>query len=163
MSSEQGPHALRIAVVTVFGFAAIAAAMYVYWPAGVAVGLVAGITAIVVVGRRMQAQQAQLLRDVDDPFGFADDADVDAEIFALRSRLGFDYRDFARAALAVTRAQWAAPEVLQHEMGVSPERARRLLILLEEEGFVGASVGTRERPVLVGAESESDLARLLRV
>ncbi|MDQ1530755.1 MAG: hypothetical protein QOE37_860 [Microbacteriaceae bacterium] len=51
-------HLLRVAVVATIGFSAIVIAMWAYWPAGVGLGLLLGIVATFLIGRRLEAQAA---------------------------------------------------------------------------------------------------------
>ncbi|WP_375388934.1 DNA translocase FtsK [uncultured Amnibacterium sp.] len=152
---------VRRAVLTgAGGFAAVLTAFWAWWPAGVALGLVAGCLAVLHLGRAMHAAA---LQEPAVRFGSLDgDDDLDAEFRRLRERVGDDWVPFSRAAALVTQAQWASVAGLQRELRMSTPVAQRVMGLLEREGFVGPSRGTRPRVVRVPRDRATELERLLR-
>lgn len=146
----------------VIGFAAVAALLYLFWPAGVALGLVGGVLVVVRLGMRMQAQaDAAADGDAARLIGPADeDADVRTELLALKDRLGDEYPDFARAATLVVETQYASAARLQRDLHVPYARARRLLTDLEAQRFVGPPTGPVARQVLLSRDHLPDLERL---
>jgi DNA segregation ATPase FtsK/SpoIIIE-like protein len=150
----------RVALTGAAGFAAVLLAFWAWWPAGVALGVVAGCLAVLHIGRAMQADAST------GPFvGFAglrEEDDLLAEFALLRERLGEDWPRFASAAALVTRAQWASVAGLQRELRFTAGVAQRVMGQLEREGFVGPSRGTRPRVVRVPRDRAAELERLLR-
>lgn len=140
------------------GFAALIALLWLWWPAGVLLGLVAGVVATARMGRRMhdEAQQAPVADALQ-----VDDDELWQEFRRLRVRLGDDWFGFRRAALVVTREQSASGAMLRRELGVSTADAQRLLQLLEREGFVGPARGTQARQVRVARTHAESLEELL--
>lgn len=61
---RRGVRALLV-VGLVVGLAAVAVLLWAWWPAGVALGLVVGVLAVLVMGRRMSATAALETQDVD--------------------------------------------------------------------------------------------------
>lgn len=150
--SEHGQR--RLLWTAVAAFAALLGTLWLWWPAGVVLGLAAGVVVTLHTGQRMhRAAQAEVL-GVDD--------ELWQEFRRLRVRLGDDWDAFRAAALAVTRLQSASATVLRNELGASTAQAQHLLGLLEREGFVGPPQGARPRPVRVAVEEEARLAELLR-
>jgi DNA segregation ATPase FtsK/SpoIIIE-like protein len=150
-------HPRPTAVVLVAAFAATIAALSLYWPVGVVLGLFVSLLAVNVMGRRMA-----LAADSTPHDGRLDvepEDELRHEVHRLRGALGADFADFARAAEAVVRAQRASTSGLQRTLTVSQARARYLLGLLERERFVGPHAGNRPREVLVPAEHLDDLRR----
>jgi DNA segregation ATPase FtsK/SpoIIIE-like protein len=142
-------------------FAVLLVAFWVWWPAGVVLGLVAGSLAVLRVGRAMNASA------LTEPFGglhdLAEEDDIRQEFRRLRVRLGDDWPVFSRAAVLVTQAQWASVAGLQRELRISTEAAQRIMGRLEREGFVGPSRGTRPRVVRLGRDRAPELERLMRL
>lgn len=150
------------ALALVIGFAAVVALLYVFWPAGVALGLIGGVLVVARLGIGMQAQaDAAIVGDADPLAGRADvDADVRAELRTLKDRLGDEYPDFARAATLVVDTQYASASRLQRDLHVPYARARRLLADLESQRFVGPPTGPVARQVLLSRDHLPDLERL---
>ncbi len=149
-------HPRPTAVVLAAAFAATIVTLWFYWPAGVVLGLVVSLLAVNVMGRRMMqaadsAPRQTLEADPED--------ELRDEVHRLRSALGDDFADFARAANVVVEAQRASTAGLQKKLTVSQARARYLLGLLERERFVGPHAGNRPREVLVPAEHLENLRR----
>ncbi len=151
----------RVWLVAAFVFAAVVAATVVSWQVGVVVGLALGTTATVLLGISMQRQAAATPHDGVIDFDLPGPDELWQDMRRMRVRLGDDYADFARAAEIVTASQWASVAGLQRDLRVPAARARRLLDLLETEGFVGPPRGTAPRTVLVPADSAPELRRLL--
>ena len=150
----------RIALVAGIAFLLVVVALALYWPLGVLVGLAVGVAATAVVGKAMhQAAQREDLADSLD-LGGADD-ELRQELRRLRVRLGDDWASFARAAVVVTRTQWASVAGLQRELRVPTGQAQHLMRLLEREGFVGPARGSRRREVVLGADRSEELQQLL--
>jgi len=151
---------VRRAVLTgAAGFAAILVAFWVWWPAGVALGLVAGTLAVLHLGRAMHLVALQ-----EPAVGFAalsEEDDLGMEFRLLQARIGEDWAPFSRAAALVTQAQWASVAGLQRELRMTSATAQRVMGLLEREGFVGPSRGTRPRVVRVPRDRAVELERLL--
>ena len=141
------------------GFAAVVAALWWYWPAGVALGLVFGVVATILIGRAVEAAAAS--EPHDGRLETMGEDELWQDFRRLRVRLGDDWPDFASAVMLVTRAQWASAAGLQRDLHVSAARAEHLVALLEGEGFVGPVRGTRPRDVLVDREKVPELRRLL--
>ena len=143
-------HPRQTAVVLVAAFLGTAAALYLYWPAGVVLGLFVSLLAVNVMGRRMVAAADSAPHDGD--LGLDPQAELREEVRRLRDALGDDFEDFARAAALVVGLQRAPVSAVQKGLEVTYARARYLLGLLERERFVAAPVGNRAREVLVSAE-----------
>lgn len=149
------------AMALVIGFVAVLALLHLFWPAGVAVGLIGSVVVVARLGLGMQADAdaaadaAALTTQPDD------DADVRAELQSLKGRLGDEYPDFARAATLVVDTQYASAARLQRDLHVPYARARRLLADLESQRFVGPATGPVARQVLLSRDHLSDLERLL--
>lgn len=149
-------HPRPTAVVLAAAFAATVVALWFFWPAGVVLGLVVSLIAVNVMGRRMAQAADSAPRDSLDP---DPEDELRDEVHRLRSALGDDFGDFARAADVVVAAQRASAAALQKKLTVSQARARYLLGLLERERFVGPPAGNRAREVLVPAEHLENLRR----
>ncbi|MGT2427050.1 DNA translocase FtsK [Amnibacterium kyonggiense] len=153
--------ARRIAVGGAAAFALVLLAFWVWWPAGVLLGLVIGSLAVLRVGRAMTASA------LAEPSGglheLAGEEELRAEFRRLRVRLGDDWSAFRRAALQVTQAQWASVAGLQRELRVSTATAQHLMGQLEREGFVGPSRGTRPRVVRLARDRAAELERLMQL
>jgi DNA segregation ATPase FtsK/SpoIIIE-like protein len=149
-----------MAVTGAVVFLAVLAGFWAWWPAGVALGLVAGTLAVLQVGRVMQehafADSADALSDL------AGEEELREEFARLRSSLGDDWPTFRRAAVLVTRAQWASVAGLQRELHVSTATAQHIMGRLEREGFVGPSRGGRPRVVRLARERAAELEALMR-
>lgn len=151
---------VRRAVLTgAGGFAAVLVAFWAWWPAGVALGLVAGSLAVLHLGRAMHV--AALLEPAMRFGALAEEDDVAEELRALRERIGDDWSPFGRSAVLVTQAQWASVAGLQRELRLTAVVAQRVMGQLEREGFVGPSRGTRPRVVRVPRDRVGELERLL--
>jgi DNA segregation ATPase FtsK/SpoIIIE-like protein len=151
---------LRTIAVTGAGvFAAILVAFWAWWPAGVVLGLVAGSLAVLHVGRTMQA--SALAESGDGMGATAGDEELREEFARLRSSLGEDWPTFRRAAVLVTRAQWASVAGLQRELHISTAAAQHIMGQLEREGFVGPSRGSRPRVVRLARERAAELDALM--
>ena len=148
-------HPRPTAVLLAAAFAATVAALYLYWPVGVVLGLFVSLLAVNVMGRRMVAAADSAPRE--GLFEADPEDELRQEVRRLRSALGDDFTDFARAAEAVVSAQRASTSALQKKLTVSQARARYLLGLLERERFVGPHAGNRARDVLVPAEHLENL------
>ena len=141
-------------------FVAILVGFWAWWPAGVVLGLVAGTLAVLHVGRIMQDHA---FADSVDGLGEASgEEDLRAEFVRLRSELGDDWPVFRRAAVLVTRAQWASVAGLQRELRISTAAAQHIMGRLEREGFVGPSRGSRPRVVRLARERAAELEVLMR-
>ena len=142
-------------------FALILFGFWAWWPAGVALGLVAGCFAVLRVGRAMHA--AALTETVGGLYDLSDEEDIRQEFRRLRVRLGDDWPVFSRAAVLVTQAQWASVAGLQRELRISTASAQHIMGQLEREGFVGPSRGTRARVVRLARDRSPELERLMRL
>jgi hypothetical protein len=151
--------ARRIAVAGAVGFAAVLAAFWVWWPAGVALGLAAGCLVVLHLGRGMH--DAALAEPSVGLVAFTGDEDLQEEFARLRARLGDDWGQFSRAAALVVQAQWASVAGLQRELRLTTGAAQHVMGLLEREGFVGPSRGTKPRVVRVPRDRAVELERLL--
>ncbi len=140
-------------------FAVVVGSMWLWWPLGVAVGLVLGIGAVLIAGRAMQ--RAALAVPADGLSALTEGVDLPAEFRRLRGRVGEDWPDFCRAAMLVVGMQWATVAALQRDLRVTTAHAQHLMRLLETEGFVGPSRGNRPRVVRLPRERSIDLQRLL--
>jgi hypothetical protein len=149
----------RIVLTGAAGFTALLVAFWAWWPAGVGLGLVAGTLAVLHLGRLMQ--DAALAEPADGISAFTGDDELRAEFRRLRVRLGDDWPAFSRAAVLVTHAQWASVAGLQRELRLTTGEAQHVMGLLEREGFVGSSRGTRPRVVRVPRDRAGELERLL--
>ncbi|WP_375400429.1 DNA translocase FtsK [uncultured Amnibacterium sp.] len=151
------------AMALVIGFVAVVALMYLFWPAGVALGLIGGVVVVFRLGLGMQQDAATDAVVGATPLIAAadEDADVRAELQSLKDRLGDGYPDFARAATLVVDTQYASASRLQRDLHVPYARARRLLTDLESQRFVGPATGPVARQVLLSRDHLSDLERLL--
>jgi DNA segregation ATPase FtsK/SpoIIIE-like protein len=136
--------------VLVAAFLGTAAALYLYWPAGIVLGLLVSLLAVNVMGRRMVAAADSAPHDGDLELGHQDE--LRDEVHRLRTALGSDFGDFARAAALVVGLQRAPVSAVQKGLDVSQTRARYLVGLLERERFVAPPVGNRSREVLVPAD-----------
>lgn len=139
-------------------FAALVVAFWFFWPAGVVLGLAAGVLVTVRFGQHMHAA-AQAV-PVSEGLTIEDD-ELWQEFRRLRVRLGDDFAEFSRAAIVVTRRQSASLATLRTDLGASTAHAQHLLQLLEREGFVGAARGAQPRLVRVGREQASLLQEML--
>ena len=154
-------HPRPTAVVLTAAFAATVVALYLYWPAGVVLGLLVSLLAVDVMGRRMV--QAANAAPHDGRLPIEPEDELGDEVRRLRAALGADFSDFARAADVVVGAQRASTAGLQKKLTVSQARARYLLGLLERERFVGPHAGNRPREVLVPADHLETLRRAFQV
>ncbi len=149
----------RRSVWTAVGvFAALVVAFWFFWPAGVVLGLAAGVLVTVRFGQHMHAAAQDV--PVADGLTIEDD-ELWQEFRRLRVRLGDDFADFSRAAIVVTRRQSASTAVLRSDLGASTGQAQHLLQLLEREGFVSPARGAQPRLVRVGREQAVLLQELL--
>lgn len=151
-------HPRHTVTALVAAYAGTAAALYLFWPAGVILGLFVSLLAVIVMGRRMVAAADSAPHDGSlelDPHD-----DLREEVRRLREALGDDFEDFARAAALVVDLQRAPVSAVQKGLGVSQGRARYLVGLLERERFLAPPVGNRSREVLV---SSDHLGRLREV
>jgi DNA segregation ATPase FtsK/SpoIIIE-like protein len=151
----------RTALTGAAMFAAILFAFWIWWPVGVALGLVVGCTVVLRVGRAMHAVAAA--EPVGGLHDLAGEEDIRQEFRRLRVRLGDDWPLFTRAAVLVTQAQWASVAGLQRELRISTATAQHLMGRLEREGFVGPSRGTRARIVRLARERSPELERLMQL
>lgn len=151
------------AMALVVGLAAVTALLYLFWPAGVALGLIGGVVVVAQFGLRMQAQaDAVAPTDASAVIGEPDeDADVRAQLQSLKEQLGAGYTDFARAAAMVVDTQYASAARLQRDLHLPYARARRLLTDLEAQHFVGPATGPVARQVLLSRDHLPELERLL--
>jgi DNA segregation ATPase FtsK/SpoIIIE-like protein len=149
----------RLALVGAGAFSLLLVAFWAWWPAGVVLGLVAGSFAVLRVGRSMQA--SALAESFGGLHDLTEEDDIRQEFRRLRVRLGDDWPVFSRAAVLVTRAQWASVAGLQRELGVSTGTAQHIMGRLEREGFVGPSRGTRARVVRLARDRAPELERLM--
>jgi len=159
-SDDAAERRLRTMALTGAGvFIAILAAFWAWWPAGVVLGLVVGTLAVLQVGRVMQEHAF-----ADSVDGFADatgEEELREEFDRLRASLGDDWPAFRRAAVLVTRAQWASVAGLQRELRISTAAAQHIMGRLEREGFVGPSRGSRPRVVRLARERAAELESLM--
>jgi hypothetical protein len=89
--------------------------------------------------------------------------EIRSQLSGLKSQLGDDYPDFARAARLVVETQYASAARLQRELHVPYSRARRLLGDLEQQHFVGPATGSLPRQVLMPKDRLPELEELLTV
>lgn len=148
----------RSAWTAVGVFAALVVAFWFFWPAGVVLGLAAGVLVTVRFGQHMHAA-AQVV-PVADGLTVEDD-ELWQEFRRLRVRLGDDFAEFSRAAMVVTRRQSASLATMRTDLGASTATAQHLLQLLEREGFVGEARGAQPRLVRVGREQAALLQEML--
>ena len=140
-------------------FAAILVGFWAWWPAGVVIGLVAGTLAVLHVGRAMQAHA--FADSVDGLPDASVEEELREDLDRLRAELGDDWHVFRRAAVLVTRAQWASVAGLQRELRISTAAAQHVMGRLEREGFVGPSRGSRPRVVRLARERAAELESLM--
>lgn len=146
-----------VIVAGIVAFVVVVVAMWIWWPFGVTLGLVLGVTATAQLVRAMHRVTQAEFAASGDP----DDAELRQEFRRLRVRLGDDWAVFGRAAVLVTRSQWGSIAGLQRELGVSTAQAQHLMGLLEREGFVGPAKGARRRKVLLASDRADELESLL--
>jgi DNA segregation ATPase FtsK/SpoIIIE-like protein len=178
----------RTAALLLAGFVAVAALLALWWPAGTVLGLVAGGLAVHRIGTAMQrAADAQPWADLHDVTAWLDGDrvpsavepppvvaepvaapvlpaprdEVRSQLTGLKTRLGDDYPDFARAARLVVETQYASAARLQRELHVPYSRARRLLTDLEQQHFVGPATGSLPRQVLMPKDRLPELEAVL--
>ncbi|MBW4042701.1 MAG: hypothetical protein HIU86_11360 [Acidobacteria bacterium] len=149
----------RAALIGAAAFAAVLLGFWAWWPAGVLLGLVAGTSVVLRVGRAMAA--AALAEPADELHALSGEEELRQEFRRLRVRLGEDWPGFRRAAMLVTQAQWASVAGLQRELRISTGTAQHLMGQLEREGFVGPSRGTRPRVVRLARDRAAELERLM--
>jgi hypothetical protein len=89
------------------------------------------------------------------------DDPVRTDLEGLKTELGEDYRDFARAARLVVSTQYASAARLQRDLDLPYSRARRLLADLEQRHFVGPATGSLPRQVLLPKERLPEVEALL--
>ena len=87
--------------------------------------------------------------------------EVRSQLSGLKSQLGDDYPDFARAARLVVETQYASAARLQRELRVPYSRARRLLTDLERRHVVGPATGSLPRQVLMPKDRLPELEAVL--
>ena len=185
----------RTALLLLGGFLAVAALLFLWWPAGTLLGLAAGGLAVVRIGTAMQrSADAQSWADLHQVTAWLDDrgpardaalpapaasapatvasasapapvpalrSEIRSELSGLKSQLGDDYPDFARAARLVVETQYASAARLQRELHVPYSRARRLLTDLEQRHVVGPATGSLPRQVLMPKERLPELEAVL--
>lgn len=159
--SPSGRVPTKAAVAGVVVFAVVVVAFWVWWPVGILLGLLVGCVAVLHLGRAMQ--DAALAEPAVGVQALTGEDELGLEFSLLRARLGDDWHAFGLAATLVTQAQWASVAALQRELRITTAYAQHLMGLLEREGFVGPSRGTRPRVVLVARDRSSELERLLQV
>ena len=159
-TDEAAERRLRMLALSGAGvFAAILVGFWAWWPAGVVIGLVAGTLAVLHVGRAMQAHAF-----ADSADGLPDtsmEEELREDLDRLRAELGDDWSVFRRAAVLVTRAQWASVAGLQRELRISTAAAQHVMGRLEREGFVGPSRGSRPRVVRLARDRAAELDALM--
>jgi DNA segregation ATPase FtsK/SpoIIIE-like protein len=165
----------RVAALLLAGIGAVAALLYLWWPAGTAVGLAAGLLAVHRIGTGMQqSADAQHWADLHDltawlagetapaqPTPPVLQDEVRTRLAGLKDQLGDDYPDFARAARLVVETQYASAARLQRELDVPYSRARRLLTDLEQQHLVGPATGSLPRQVLMPKDRLPELEAML--
>ncbi|MCU1472161.1 DNA translocase FtsK [Amnibacterium sp.] len=185
----------RSALLLLAGFVAVAALLFLWWPAGTVLGLVAGGFAVHRIGTGMQrAAESQPWADLHDVTAWLDDREprpehqavavesasvapvpdeaepaavpelrdeVRSQLTGLKTQLGDDYPDFARAARLVVETQYASAARLQRELQVPYSRARRLLTDLEQQHLVGPATGSLPRQVLMPKDRLPELEAVL--
>jgi DNA segregation ATPase FtsK/SpoIIIE-like protein len=173
----------RTVLLLLAGFLAVAALLALWWPAGTLLGLAAGGLAVVRIGTSMQqSADAQHWADLhavtawlDDPEPSRDVAvpvpasapvpvlrdEIRSQLSGLKSQLGDDYPDLARAARLVVETQYASAARLQRELHVPYSRARRLLTDLEQRHVVGPATGSLPRQVLMPKDRLPELEAAL--
>jgi DNA segregation ATPase FtsK/SpoIIIE-like protein len=179
----------RTALLLLGGFLAVVALLFLWWPAGTLLGLAAGGLAVVRIGTAMQrSADAQQWADLHQVTAWLDDREpprdaalpapavrevpesapvpvlrdeIRSELSGLKSQLGDDYPDFARAARLVVETQYASAARLQRELNVPYSRARRLLTDLEQRHVVGPATGSLPRQVLMPKDRLPELEAVL--
>lgn len=171
----------RTALLLLGGVAGIAALLYVFWPLGTLVGAVGGLFAVYRIGVAMQeGADEETWADLPAMTAWFDRAahpvetppapspetpalrdEVRSQLEGLKSALGDDYPDFARAARLVVATQYASAARLQRELHVPYSRARRLLTDLEAQHLVGPGTGPVPRQVLLPKDRLPELERML--
>ena len=171
----------RTTLLLVAGFLAVAALLFLWWPAGTLLGFAAGCLAVLRIGTAMQrSADSQRWADLHQVAAWLDDreaalpADQDAlapvpvlrdeirsELSGLKAELGDDYPDFARAARLVVETQYASAARLHRELHVPYSRARRLLTDLEQRHVVGPATGSLPRQVLMPKDRLPELEAVL--
>lgn len=150
----------RPVTVGVVGFIVTVTAFWLFWPAGVLLGLSIGCVTVLWIGPAMH--RAEVAQPAEGVLALQGPLDLPEEFRDLRRRLDDDWVDFGRAALLVTAAQWASVAALHRELRITTAYAQHLMSLLEREGFVGPSRGTRPRVVRLPRENGPELDRLLQ-
>jgi len=175
----------RSALLLLAGFLAVPALLFLWWPAGTLLGLAAGGIAVLRIGTAMQrSADAQQWADLHQVAAWLDDREpagpapattrrdapapvpvlrdeIRSELSGLKSQLGDDYPDFARAARLVVETQYASAARLQRELNVPYSRARRLLTDLEARHVVGPATGSLPRQVLMPKDRLPELEAVL--
>lgn len=181
----------RTALLLLAGFLAVAALLFLWWPAGTLLGLAAGGLAVVRIDTAMQrsaddqhwADLHQVTAWLEDREPAHDSAlaaptttdqeaqrpaavpalrdEIRSELSGLKAQLGDDYPDFARAARLVVETQYASAARLQRELQVPYSRARRLLTDLEQRHVVGPATGSLPRQVLMPKDRLPELEAVL--
>lgn len=148
----------RTVLMAAGAFVALIVVLWLWWPAGVVLGLAAGVAAVTRMGQRMHAAAQEV--PVADALPIDDD-ELWQEFRRLRVRLGDDWTLFRDGAVAVTREQSGSVAMLRRELGLSTPQAQHVLQLLEREGFVGPARGTEPRQVRVARDHGEQLQELL--
>ncbi|MFD1721067.1 DNA translocase FtsK [Amnibacterium endophyticum] len=186
--APEGPR--RALAVTLVGLALVALTLPLFWPLGVVIGLACGVVVVLGLGRQQDreartAAVADLFAAAGDeprPVRSAallattapvalqpapprppvvEEGGVRADLDRLKTELGDDYRDFARAAQLVVSTQYASAARLQRDLQLPYSRARRLLADLETQHFVGPATGTLPRQVLMPKDRLPEVERML--
>lgn len=163
-AAEERPSGLvpaNAAIAAAVVFAVVVVAFWIWWPAGILVGLVVACVIVLHLGRAMQ--DAALAEPAVGVQALTGEDDIGLEFSLLRARLGDDWPAFGLAATLVTQAQWASVAALQRELRITTAYAQHLMGLLEQEGFVGPSRGARPRVVRISRDRLAELERLLGV
>lgn len=149
------PTGRRAAWSVAAGLAVVVVLLWVWWPAGVVLGLAFSAGTLIEIGRRVKATADADFVDQDLVVHLDAAREAEAAHPPQAAPAPVD-PELAAAARLVVTAQYASAARLQRELHVPYARARRILGELEREHVVGPPTGTLPRRVLVPADRLSD-------